>query len=670
MHHVRVVAVCADRTIVAGNDSGLYRIEPGMPPLRTSPVSPARGMIRSRSGTIVAVLNDSSRPKGYRSTDCGATWTSVPSAGDQIAVSDDGVFYSFGSGRALRSTDDGATWQQIDRKLGALVPLRGDSLFATGFYDEGGSLFHSTDRGTSWTSSPGESVARLARGEDDEVFGLGSQYYRSAGLQRLSGDRLSWTPRREEPVLAMFEAARGEWWISTGASVHRSTDRAVTWTEHAEGLTAMHVSRLGTSDGTTIFAVAGSRADDPFGDVPFGESLFRSMDGGRRWERLFVGIYDWLQVERSFACVLRARSSTEISAIYSFDAGASWDSVSIAADDVAHGGVTALLAPDGSALIAAAWHDASTIDRSTDRGASWTRSSAPLWLYSPQYVGDRLYAGGLDSGTWRLMTSGDNGSTWTFLLDSVELHSMAATSSGDLYVIGMPGGDWDRQQLFRSIDAGTRFELVRELGRTGAWAFKVAPDGSLLLFSADALRRSIDGGLTWISSDASRLGTILFDRGAMHVYGRDARYPTMGIDRTTNLGGTWDRIKTPFPGGAPLSLVINADGEMVAGTDGAGVYRRSPEPSRIAIELTMEAPSIRPNPASGIVEITFACEAARDARVTVCDLLGCVVATPVALRDGAGSAHARLDVRGLAAGLYVVRTGRGSGRILTVHGGK
>jgi hypothetical protein len=661
LFNVHAVAACVDGTVVAGNDSGLHQIRPSMSPVRTSPIAPVRAMVRSHTGTIVAVLNDSTRPRGYRSTDCGATWTQVPSAGDGLAVSDDGVFYSFGENNAvvaLRSTDDGATWQGLAMQVLAVAPLTGDSVLASAHYSVGDTLYLSSDRGTTWSSVPAQYMARLAHGEDDEVFGTSFPFASGdrVGLYRNSSDRRSWTRVRDDNVATMHEAARGEWWISTGSTVFLSTDRGATWSERAVGLTALRVPVM-AQIGDTIVAIAGGGTgwSGSYSPVPDNYSLFRSTNGGRSWNRHFAGVETWLRVSGSSIWATRIHSSMDAALLYSLDAGTTWDSLHVQTSIVRSGLISPSVGSDGSILVAIGSYDAtSLVVRSTDRGVTWSITDGPQGLTALREVGDAYFGAALGGTSWMIVRSTDDGLTWQFPLAAVEWLGVAVTPNGDLYYLGARDHDWDHPELYRAAAGSDRLDLVRTFDHLALRQFEATPFGELLIYEGLTRLRSTDGGVTWDSVPLPRVGYPVHSGATTYLYGYSPVYTTAGIDRSTDNGISWTQIETPFPGIVPLSLLVNSDGELVAGTDGAGVFRLPAEPSGIATHDAMHSMSISPNPASNGATLTMM--QSGDAHVTIelRDVLGTRRALLLDATLDAGEHRFTIPTTGLADGVYFI----------------
>lgn len=184
------------------------------------------------------------------------------------------------------STDAGVTWRprslegQVDFHAMAVQPTDGQVVYG---WDASG-LYRSTDAGASWQTvdappleAAGGALSLAVDPSDPDRLLAGT----SAGLLQSRDGGTSWTPLLELPVTAVLTLAEDPDRVLAYAATPddgllASHDGGATWTalglvvhDDAVGHLAVH-----PTDPDTIYA--GS----------FGEDLYRTLDGGRRWEQL------------------------------------------------------------------------------------------------------------------------------------------------------------------------------------------------------------------------------------------------------------------------------------------------------------------------------------------------------------------------------------------------
>jgi hypothetical protein len=375
------------------------------------------------------------------------------------------------SGELLRSTDGGESWTTV-----SLPEFDVPTVFAEHFgtlYASGQRLFRSTDRGVSWTSLGDVAVESFAELEnhlyavsagsvaiverDGTLTPVGQSIPRTAsmgianaggalvvgtevdGIWRLQSGASTWVPvspaSSSVEHLTAFEgglaAAR-----ASSQTVFVSSDRATTWQPHRQGLDADNALLTALSHGPSGL-YAGT----------LGAGVLRSSDGGATWQalasglnddgsaqngmvmaveeadgRLFVGLAGGTVVVHDSHGVPTGREPSGGGVFVSTDNGASWrlsdTGLPLRTGLRTHpAGITALR-PMGDHVVLAATqpdeHTASSLYRSVDDGAHWTRSDggfAPLPNDRIQHLvrnGGAVYA----VTEHRVFRSDDGGVQW------------------------------------------------------------------------------------------------------------------------------------------------------------------------------------------------------------------------------------------------------------------
>jgi photosystem II stability/assembly factor-like uncharacterized protein len=292
------------------------------------------------SGVLFARIADEKGQNAAtrRSRDGGKTWDAVPDPPGRIVLAPGGMLaWSFGGDSLYRSTDAGATWTSV-------APVHGEELLfspafqqdGTVFLRGGGELWRSTDSGLTWSNlDPGQgqivSVARLTPDfpadptifvgsvsdappgstptENADSLGLlisrdgGTTWSQASGLQLDDGLYQYVTDIAVSPNYGqdqtVFVAARGPKtaYRDTGnmesSAVFASGDGGATWAlsnQSGSNASSLLVETLSLSPGFAadqIVQATGHRS----GTAPstFGCSTALSNDAGSSWTMLSVG---------------------------------------------------------------------------------------------------------------------------------------------------------------------------------------------------------------------------------------------------------------------------------------------------------------------------------------------------------------------------------------------
>ena len=319
----------------------------------------------------------------------------------------------------------------------------------------------------------------------------------------------------------------------------------------------------------------------------------------------------------------------------------------------------------------------SGISYSDDRGATWRLPDLSAFPVSPGNFVDfgayafRVLPSGriLASGQWGIATTDDGGSSWAptplFRPFGYETYGLAALATpGSVQTgapaCGLPDANLCDGAVTIGIDAtqpGTQVWRTNNGGRT--WSAPVA-----LPEPRDGLGAGYPAGVVALGVEPSGLGraVVITGRGLVYLT-RDGGQLWMAVGRMPiTQDNNWAR-----------SVKLGPDGHLWVGTVNAGPVRawmyRTAEPAEAAFAVAGEAGpqgasgmglSVRPNPASGRVEIAVTLAEAGDVRVAVLDVLGREVAVVLDRAAAAGEAVVPVEIGGWPAGVYVVRAVAGT----------
>jgi len=166
---------------------------------------------------------------------------------------------------------------------------------------------------------------------------------------------------------------------------------------------------------------------------------------------------------------------------------------------------------------------------------------------APPSTGIPLYASGHPStgGNTGLIKSTDGGKTWESVakvLDPpVDFHAMAVSKSDPDIIIGF---DSAGRGLFKTADSGKTWETLQYPEYISALA--ISPSDSQLVFAGTGkgIFQSIDGAKSWIQLNEYKGILVL----ALTFDEDDTLYAstsTFGLSRSSDLGKTWEKIKSP-----------------------------------------------------------------------------------------------------------------------------
>jgi hypothetical protein len=325
----------------------------------------------------------------------------------------------------------------------------------------------------------------------------------------------------------------------------------------------------------------------------------------------------------------------------------------------------ALRGPAGAPALVATVSDNGNTARSLGDGASGTWQQAGNGMGYPQSLGEvppspSLPNGRLLMGVWNGITYSDDGAlswqrssaygsglyiAWSYTFVPAEGHPYGGVAYAG--VQNVPVGEGRGAELLKSDDGGRTWTLAHRF--TGAEVSFPVPQGGD--FSKVIVFATPDGAL-WAGVSLSggwespRRGTIA---------------------RSTDGGVTWVRADAGFRdasnrGYAVDQFVLARDGRLYAATTRGAWRTVAPAVAGEAtpVEAASLGVSVRPNPASGRVEVVLSLAEAGPVRVAVVDALGREVAVVLDGAAGAGETAAGVDVSAWPAGVYVVRAVAGA----------
>lgn len=612
--------------ITAGSDKGLYQGYLGGKSWKKfgSPFSNNAIVSIVRIDTTIFAASTSTV---FRSTDRGVTWTSASSgitAGNVInALAVNGTTLVAATAMGIfRTTDLGASWIQtrtntLYTELSTSISASNGKIYVTN--QNGGvnagkdTVYRSTDNGVTWVNVknnlPSSVYGQYVMAYGDTVFyGMaGDGIYRSTNAgQSWQVDTVGlWNKRTISGFIdgnVLYSGASSEYGGNGGLYV--STNGGNTWTKKFHPLSTGVVNDM-QRIGNAILVSYNTATD---------RGVFRSVDGGRSWQRLSLTVQLSGMTVKGSRIFAGAFSSFAGGLMMSADSGATWNPVNTGLPTATTTFYNFAL--DGDTLYAGLKEG---LYRSTDNGTNWVKwgtGIAASNIYDVAVKGDTMYA---CNGTTTMYRSLNRGRTWTTLKANASLNR-----------IDMIG------DVFYGFGGTSRFTVY-----TGK-----------------------DTGATWTALNNTALGTSVakfFAHGNNLIAMADGK----GALYSTNSGSTWTAFNTGLYKSASQVLVaatVLGDTIFTALSDGGIARRATTESGILSVkQRSSSAPSTFmleqnfPNPFNPSTTIRFSVPVASTVTLEVFDVIGRRVAT---LANGwmqEGTYSVRFDGTGLSSGLYLYR---------------
>ncbi len=485
--------------------------------------------------------------------------TNGPFGGDvrALAINANGDIFAgtYGSG-VFRSTDNGENW--IPSNAGLAIPTvlslavnqsTGDLFAGTGFFFfnmwSNGAIFHSTDNGTSWTKVielNDTAVSSLAINSQGNIF-AGTN---GKGVFRSTNNGASWdsvnaglTKQAFRKINALaIRRVTGEVFVGTDSSgLFRLPPNSSTWERVTIGLRPdENIRSLAIKDDGHVFA--GTQHPAGFGFL-LGGRIFRSADG-----------ITWNQASNGLA-------GREIVALAVNSQG-----------DIFAGTESVFSSAIGR------------IFRSTDNGDNWTEPDPSLRnpgvLSLAVNSSDQVFAGTIGSGVLRSINKGESWQAANNGLVRAPIPAVAINSNGQIFAGSSGAG------IFRSTNAAGSWEPINSgLGNFQLSALGINSNNQIFAGTAyGGVFLSDNNGDSWQARNSGVTGPGVFSlaiRSNGDVFagtGNALTAKSGGVFRSTNQGQNWTRLLN-LPDNLVLALAINMNGQILAGTNGAGIFRAS-----------------------------------------------------------------------------------------------
>ncbi len=640
-----------------------------------------------------------------KSTDRGASWKqvatqftngaiakiAVSAVGDLYVIIYDTDFGPMGNDGLWKSTDDGETWTNVvaSRNLTYMI-MSPDSSIHVG-YLEGSKKYsyRSFDQGATWVSSMVSDNASLGSGAADvngNLFCMGNQVYRSSDKGATWG-KVFGLPASSYGGIS--SAPNGDIYLSAVGSLkgfYRSVDGGLMWTRiqnlapDDENLMGSAVSPTGRvllvcqynvlySDdrGSTWKSFGKVTHDLGFTSFPTGVwaadldgGFYLSMMGEHLVRRATPDTFEVISTPLSSVPALFCNSDGNVFASSqsystlpsgfwrSSSEGRSWSAIYQTHERVftpsyiERDSNQTLLAADTRALFA------------SEKENVWEQITPDQFISGKINAivatpNRRLFLATSSDG---MLLSPDNGTVWWPVNSGLSgMNVTAATVAKDntLFVALT-------NKLFQSKDNGTSWQEI-SIGAFTGKIFKLTVISETLYAGVigQGIARSSDQGKNWefLSNDGLQnttfLSMLVVNDGSILV-GTDS-----GAFRFAS--GVWSRFDEGITTKVVTSLAQDKNGNLYAGTVGAGVFINRMVGSNVEQRAELRGITIlhpSPNPASDHLSYGFTCEDAMSVRIGLYEVTGKRVSMLVDKHFSPGSYSFTLPTTGLASGAYLL----------------
>jgi hypothetical protein len=520
----------------------------------------------------------------YRSVNRGASWIPANSGLTELNVNTlvlDSLLYAATSGGGIFVSGDlGASWSKVSSGLPytdiVCLATAGSHLLA-GTLDQG--VYRSTDGGETWNPSNSgllsPRVYAVVHIGSDMVAATGG-----SGIFRSTDDGVHWTASNagldSTDVRALCECQSKLIAGTHGGGIYISSDRGNSWLSPASGPSNRNIASL-AANGTRLFA--GTEGGGLFASSDGGTHWVSIAADFSGHDVVAVSVFPEGSTTDVLACTFGGGM---------FRSTYRWSSWKEANHGLLLSDIADLIAIQRSDLqgrtdlFAAA---SGIVQHSTDIGETWTKvTSEATDATAASLESTRLVAGvtpvtlfaGCLSG--KILRSTDGGTTWTvpvsnlpgvtgLAIDDIAVVPSHACASG-FFVFATANS----AGVFRSSDGGDNWQSVNTgLGSLGCGALGVI-DSTLFVVNrrSNKVFKSTDLGSTWVAASAG-INDVIY--GRLAISGTDIFVSTYGgIVGSRNRGESWFTVNAGLPISPHIDQLASGRGCLFCAVRNEGVY--------------------------------------------------------------------------------------------------
>jgi photosystem II stability/assembly factor-like uncharacterized protein len=360
--------------------------------------------------------------------------------------------------------------------------------------------------------------------------------------------------------------------------------------------------------------------------------VFRSTNGGVNWQSVPTGsiareIYCVYTLNDNLAFVGEGEVNGNASLYKTTNAGVNWAPILTTSGNGGHFTGLAFTKLNGNIFGLAI---AEKVYRTSNSGVNWIELNAGVTGVSNaqnslMIVDNDFYGFGLNNGAARVRLTTNNSSTWSTQQLSVIGNYTSAIAFHSNKLNGVAATSSSLPNVSRTTDGGITWTNVSiGSGVTGTCYFVWIPATPVvyILGSNGGIKRSTDNGVTWVTT------------------------PTPGVTNLTHF----DFIHS---GMVIYGYAVSSNGNVIKLADTlsvlTGISTNNNIPSKYSLSQNY------PNPFNPSTNISYSIPQSSAVRITVFDILGREVYSPVNEYKNAGTHEVTIDAANLGSGIYYYR---------------
>ncbi|MEO8513539.1 MAG: T9SS type A sorting domain-containing protein [Ignavibacteria bacterium] len=365
--------------------------------------------------------------------------------------------------------------------------------------------------------------------------------------------------------------------------------------------------------------------------------MFRTTDGGTTWATVPVNgigneLYCIYALNNNIAFAGEGYVNGNANVYKTTNAGLNWTAVLTTSGNGGHFSGLAFTKINGNVFGLAI---AEKVYRSSNTGLNWVELSAGVTGVSNaqnslMIVDNEFYGFGMNNGAARIRLTTNNAGSWTTQQLSVSGNYTSAIAFHSNKMFGVAATSTSCPMVSRTTDGGISWNSVNiGSGVTGTCYLVWVPATPVvyILGSNGGIKRSTDNGLTWVTTPVpvgvTNLTHFDFFQSGMVVYG----YAVSSNGNVIRLADT-------------LNILT-------------GLNNNNNIPSKFSLSQNY------PNPFNPVTNINYTIAQNTFVKITVFDVLGREVRTPVNEFKQAGSYEINFNAEDLGTGIYYYRINAG-----------
>lgn len=365
--------------------------------------------------------------------------------------------------------------------------------------------------------------------------------------------------------------------------------------------------------------------------------VFRTTNGGTTWLTVPVGgianeIYCVWSINDNLVFLGEGYVNGNANLYKTTNAGVNWTSILTTGSNNGHFSGLAFTKVNGNLFALAI---AEKVYRSSNSGNNWVVLSAGLTGVSNaqnslMIVDNDFYGFGLNNGAARIRLTTNNSVSWNTQQISVSGNYTSAIAYHSNKLFGVAATSSSLPMISRTTDGGSSWNNINiGSGVTGTCYFVWIPATPVIyiLGSNGGIKRSIDNGLTWVTT------------------------PTPGVTNLTHFDFSQ-------AGNVVYGYAVSSNGNVIKLADTLGILTGINSNNNIPEKFSLS--QNYPNPFNPVTSINYSIAENVNVKISVFDILGREISVPVNEFKNAGNYEVNFNAENLGSGIFYYRIEAGS----------